>query len=519
MSPPCPDGREQHGAGMAPSDNDKGEGTMQLLKSRKWRKADALPDATKGHAAQEGGGLAEAVLEEAVDGLVVVDADDRVVRFNAAAERLWGLPRASVIGQPVDRLVPELLRDEHRDHIDANRASGHDVQVGTHREVQLERADGGRCWVSIALSRVTLEEGQGYAAVVRDITASREAALGPRQALEQCLDAVVSIDEHNRVTFFNAAAERLWGCRREDVLGQNVNRLVPASIRDQHDGFVDRHRRSGDDRIVGTSRDVQLVRFDGETRWVNLALSRFVVEGRQGYTAFVRDITEQRKLRALMESTLEQAINAVVTIDEHNRVTFFNAAAERLWGYVRDEVLGENVKMLVPHAIRDHHDDYVQRNRDTGEDRLVGKTREVEVVRKDGTSTWASLSLARIRLDDTIVYTAFLRDAADDVAHRDNMVKRTEEFAEANQRVTRFAADIEEIAMRTNLLSLNASIEAARAGEAGRSFSVVAGEVRALAERASASAKDIGEVVQHTQSLFQELQDALQAIEDTARGN
>ncbi|MDR5865175.1 PAS domain S-box protein [Halomonas koreensis] len=490
------------------------------LNYRKWLQPGTRREVEGASVLEDGAtdGLAEAAMETAVDGMVVVDADDRVVRFNAAAEALWGLSREAVIGQPVDRLVPELLREAHHDHVQTHRSTGHDVQVGRHREVQLERPDGGRRWVSIALSRVALDGGEGYAAVVRDITASREAALGPRQALEQCLDAVVSIDEHNRVTFFNGAAERLWGCRREDVLGENVNRLVPEAIRAHHDGYVDRHRRHGDDRIVGTSRDVQLVRFDGEMRWVNLALSRFVVEGRQGYTAFVRDITEQRKVRALMESTLEQAINAVVTIDEHNRVTFFNGAAERLWGYGRDEVLGENVKMLVPHAIRDHHDAYVQRNRDTGEDRLVGKTREVEVVRKDGSSGWASLSLARIRLDDAIVYTAFLRDAADEVAHRENMVKRTEQFAEANQRVTRFAEDIEAIAMRTNLLSLNASIEAARAGEAGRSFSVVAGEVRELAERASSSAKDIGEVVAHTQALFQDLQDALKAIEDSARG-
>ncbi|WP_173834939.1 PAS domain S-box protein [Halomonas sp. HG01] len=463
-------------------------------------------------------GLAESVMESAVDGMVVIDVADRVVRFNAAAERLWGLSRKAVLGQPVDRLVPELLRDEHQDHLHVSRASGQDVQVGRHREVMLERPDGSRRRVGIALSRVALGDGEGYAAVVRELGEERPSDQGAHQALEQCLDAVVSIDDQNRVTFFNAAAERLWGCRREQVLGENVNRLVPGAIRGQHDGFVDRHRRHGDDRIVGTSRDVQLERFDGETRWVNLALSRFVVDGRQCYTAFVRDITEEREFRTLMESTLEQAVNAVVTIDEQNRVTFFNAAAERLWGYERREVLGENVKMLVPHAIQGNHDAYVQRNRDTGEDRIVGRTREVEVVRKDGDSTWASLSLARIRIDERLVYTAFLRDVAEDVTHRANMVERTEEFAKANQRVTQFAEDIEAIAMRTHLLSLNASIEAARAGEAGRGFSVVAEEVRALAEQATGSAKDIGEVVGHTQALFQELQDALKAIEASARG-
>lgn len=463
-------------------------------------------------------GLAETALEAGLDAMVMIDTQDRVLRFNAAAEALWGLSREQVIGQPVDGLIPELLKEEHRDHIRANRETGHDAQVGRHREVQLMRADGSMRWVSIALSRLPLPEGQGYLAQLRDITEARQQAQGPREALEQCLDAVISIDEANRVTFFNAAAERLWGYERQEVLGQNVNRLVPAEIRHQHDGFVDRHRRSGTDRIVGTSRDVQLFRSDGEPRWVNLALSRFVVEGRQCYTAFVRDITEQRKLRTLMESTLEQALNAVVTIDENNCVTFFNAAAERLWGYARQEVIGENVKMLVPHAIRDHHDGYVQRNRDTHEDRLVGKTREVEVVRKDGSTTWAALSLARIHLDDSVVFTAFLRDVTEDVAHREAMVARMAEFAEASEQITRFAESIEEIAMNTNLLSLNASIEAARAGEAGRGFSVVAQEVRSLAERASGSAKEIGEVAHHTQDLFNELREALRALEEAARG-
>lgn len=495
-----------------------------LLNYKKWMHADHRPEDAHGGEVQgaygtsHDRGLAETVLEGAVDGVVVIDCEDRVLRFNAAAERLWGMSRETVLGQPVAALIPELMRDEHQDMILSHRETGHDALVGRHREVQLVRRDGSRCWVSIALSRVELPEGNGYAAVVRDATAWREASAGPQEALEQCLDAVVTIDERNCVTFFNAAAERLWGYERHEVLGHNVNRLVPQDIRGKHDGFVDRHRRRGEDRIVGTSRDVQLYRRDGEPRWVNLALSRFVVDGRQGYTAFVRDITEQRRFRTLMESTLEQAINAVVTIDARNCVTFFNAAAERLWGYARDEVIGQNVKMLVPHAIRDHHDAYVQRNRDTQEDRLVGKTREVEVVRKDGSSTWASLSLTRIQLDGDVVYTAFLRHAEEDVEHRQAMVERVEEFATANQRIHAFVADIEEIATRTNLLSLNAAIEAARAGEAGRGFSVVAHEVRALAERASTSAKEVGDVVASTQALFADLQRALKALEQVARG-
>jgi PAS domain S-box-containing protein len=112
----------------------------------------------------------------------------------------------------------------------------------------------------------------------------------------------------------------------------------------------------------------------------------------------------------LVHQTLQQTIDAVVIIDHENRVTFYNKAAERLWGYTSQEVLGRNVSMLVPHELQAHHDDYVGRNRCTGHDVIVGTFREVELERKDGSRCWVSLSLSRTETDGKIGYTAFLHD-------------------------------------------------------------------------------------------------------------
>ncbi|KAA1174206.1 PAS domain S-box protein [Marinobacter salinexigens] len=240
-----------------------------------------------------------------------------------------------------------------------------------------------------------------------------------KQVLEQALDAVVSIDEKNCVTFFNAAAEKLWGYDRKEVIGNNVKMLVPTDIQGKHDSYVQTNRDTGQDKIVGTSRDVLMTRKDGSQLWANLALSK-VVQGKSiTYTAFVRDITAERASREIINQTLEQALDAVVTIDEHNNITFANSAAEQLWGYDRSEIIGQNVKMLVPADIRDRHDDLVNANRKTGVDKIVGTTREVPIFRKDGDRRWASLSLSKIRLDDRILYTAFLKDVTEEVARRD----------------------------------------------------------------------------------------------------
>lgn len=166
------------------------------------------------------------------------------------------------------------------------------------------------------------------------------------QALEQSIIAVVSIGDKNNVTFFNKAAEKLWGYERDEVIGQNVSKLVPESLRRGHDDYVNRHRAGGENRIVGTSREVQLQRKDGKMTWALLSLSQIEIHGKKHYTAFVQDVTREREAREMMQQTLSQALDAVVVINEKNEITFYNKAAERLWGYTAAEVLGMSIADL-----------------------------------------------------------------------------------------------------------------------------------------------------------------------------
>ena len=250
--------------------------------------------------------------------------------------------------------------------------------------------------------------------------ADNDSRLSPEaQVLRQAIDAVITIDPNNCVTFFNKAAEELWGYEAEEVLGKNVAMLVPPELRADHDSFVDAHRETGINKIVGTSREVPVHRKDGSIVWGSLSLSKINVGDEIHYTAFVKDETESREAREQIRQTLEQAIDAVVTIDENNIVTFYNQAAEELWGYSQDEVIGQNVAMLVPAEIQANHDNMVNANRETGVDKIVGTTREVPVHRKDGEQLWGSLSLSKVRVDGKITYTAFVKDVTEQVKQRE----------------------------------------------------------------------------------------------------
>lgn len=357
-------------------------------------------------------------LEQALDAVVTIDEANIVQFFNKAAEKLWGYQRTEVIGQNVKMLVPKIHQANHDNYVNANRNTGQDKIVGTSREVEVERKDGSVIWGQLSLSKINLNGRIRYTAFVKDINAERDQRETIDQTLMQCIDAVVTIDENNLIQFYNHAAEKLWGYTSEQVMGQNVKMLVPKMIQPQHDELVNANRRTGIDKIVGTSREVKIERADGTEIWGSLSLSKVKLAGRILYTAFVKDITAERELREIVDQSLEQALDAVVRIDEHNNVQFFNSAAETFWGYDRKEVLGNNVKMLVPRAIQSNHDNLVNANRTTGVDKIVGSARELKVERKDGTEIWGSLALSKVRVGQKILYTAFVRNIDEEVKQR-----------------------------------------------------------------------------------------------------
>lgn len=243
------------------------------------------------------------------------------------------------------------------------------------------------------------------------------------QILEQSIDAVVAIDENNCVMFYNAAAEKLWGYSKNEVLGKNVKMLVPMEHRTNHDSYVNRHRNTNQDKLVGTTLDLYIETKSGNKTWCSLSLSKFKVNDKQCYSAIVKDITKEREQKLLIDQTLNQCIDGVVTIDENNNVVFFNPAAETIWGINKEQVLGKNVKMLVPKDIQPSHDDKINRNRRTGENRVVGSSIDLKIETFDGREIWIALSLSKINLDNKILYTAFVRDITDEYLAKEE-VKR-----------------------------------------------------------------------------------------------
>src|SRR6056297_2039965 len=136
----------------------------------------------------------------------------------------------------------------------------------------------------------------------------RESEARARSILRTTVDAIITIDRHAQVRTFNKAAEDLFLFKASEVIGKNVNILMPQPYRREHDDYIENYHQTGNKKIIGIGREVTGLRKDGTTFPMYLAVSEVNVNGQRLYTGIVRDITEQRRLE-----------QEVLRISEHER--------------------------------------------------------------------------------------------------------------------------------------------------------------------------------------------------------
>lgn len=156
------------------------------------------------------------------------------------------------------------------------------------------------------------------------------------RALEQNMMGAVLINENDEVMFFNPAAEKLWGYRREEVLGNGISMLIPQNLRPAHPGFIRHNREGGQPRVEGMSRELLLERKDGSKVWTRFALSKVNVEGKIYYLAFVRDASvemEQKEQKRLLVLAVDHLDRPVIVLDPMGRIVQCNRAFTEMFGY------------------------------------------------------------------------------------------------------------------------------------------------------------------------------------------
>jgi two-component system sensor kinase FixL len=297
--------------------------------------------------------LYRAVVDTAVDGIIVIDRRGAMLSANRAAERIFGYAASEMLGRNVKLLMPEPYHSEHDGYLERHLATGEKRIIGIGREVLGLRKDGTVFPMDLAVGEAHAGTEQIFIGIVRDVSerkaaelALRESELRLRSILDTVPDAIVVIDAAGLIQSFSPAAERLFGYAPDEVRGRNVSMLMPSPYAEQHDGYLERYLRTGEKRIIGIGRIVVGLRKTGDTFPMELAVGEFELGGERYFTGFVRDLTERQRtekrlqdlqsellhvsrLSAMgqMASTLAHELNQPLTA-----VTNYVQAARRLLG-------------------------------------------------------------------------------------------------------------------------------------------------------------------------------------------
>ena len=127
---------------------------------------------------------------------------------------------------------------------------------------------------------------------------------------------------------------------------------------------------------------------------------------------------------------LSSAQDAIICIDRNGVITLFNPAAERMFGYDASEVLDKNVMILMPTPYADEHNQYLRRYQETGEAKAIGRVRDVQAMRKDGTVFPIGLSVSEVIQGDQVTYTAIIRDVSER-RHMEELLRAERDFVES----------------------------------------------------------------------------------------
>jgi PAS domain S-box-containing protein len=242
---------------------------------------------------------------------------------------------------------------------------------------------------------------------------------------------IVGIDLDANITSWNTGAERLLGYSSNEMIGTEYAALLPTDLRGELNKCLGKVRRGRSVPEVETRR----LRKDGSI--VDVVFSIYATHAADeivGAVTVVHDITGRKKIeQELKESTvrIQSIVNTIVdgliTIDAIGTINAFNPGASVIFQYRAHEVIGHNIRMLMPEPYQSEHDGYLQNYKETRQPKVIGRGREVVGLRKDGTTFPMDLAVSEMKLASGVGYVGTVRDVTErrdaELALREQMDK------------------------------------------------------------------------------------------------
>lgn len=348
------------------------------------------------------------ILESIKDAVVVRDLSGKILFVNKAVEEFFGYSPEELLGNDISPIVPMIKANEEK-------RLGESILWGEEVEnYETERLDKNRntVYVSVSLSPLKASDGKilGTTTVMRNITDKKKAEGKFQALLESAPDAMVIVNKFGQIVLVNAQTEKLFSYDRTELVGQDVEALIPLRFKDKHPKHRKRFFDDPKVREMGVGLELYGMRKDGTEFPVEISLSPLKLEDGVFVSAAIRDITIRKKSEEKFKGLLESAPDAMVIVNKKGRIVLINAQTEKLFDYKREEIIGQEIDILIPDRFKAVHPSHRKSFFAEPRTRAMGAGLELYGKKKNGDEFPVEISLSPIDTEEGLLVSAAIRD-------------------------------------------------------------------------------------------------------------
>jgi two-component system sensor kinase FixL len=352
----------------------------------------------------------QAVFENALEAIMVIDTDCAIVSANRAVERIFGYAPSEVIGKDIGMLLPEPARSGRGSRRPTYGPEGLRAIAGIGREVDGRRKDGDIFPIDLSVAEWQREGETFFTAVMRDISVRKQAqaALIAQEAqyraiFDSAVEAMAVIDATGIIQSANPAVERTFGYSSAELIGRNVALLMPGSTDSEHNAYLARYRETGKRAVIGIGREVEGRRKDGSIIPLDLSVAEWQRDGKTFFTGIMRDISRSKNA----ESALAEGKVQLDNLYRQSGAGLAETDADGRFVWANDrycEIVGRSREELVKLRLHDiaHPEDHQQNLPLFARLVTAGGPHSIEerYVRGDGSIVWVTKTASPIRIEN-----------------------------------------------------------------------------------------------------------------------